>query len=599
MINDLKRIIRILTNKERNQLIYLSLTQFFSGVMDLVGVVSIIPFLSVVSNKEILNKNIYALKIKEVFSLNNEEMIIYFALLSILLLTLNQAVKVFSKWYEKYVTENIWSSLHKQSFKFFLEQPYEYHINTNSNQILEKLNVRFNAAVAGVISPTFSIIGNLFTCIFLFLMLLIANPMVTGSLFIFTGLFYLLVFSLFKKKIEKYGEFAPKYSAKTFKLVDQALRSIKDIKMKNNNKYYRDQVDLLRKEYIRNQINNNFFGIFPKFLLETFAYAFAFGIAIYLVKTNAIFSSTFILLGLYAFSMQKIFPAAQGIYHQIALIKFYKPSLDIIYDELLESTKGSEDEVIEDLESEKFPFLNQIKFNNVEFKYRSSKEKVLTIKQAEIKRGSFIGITGKTGAGKTTFIDLLLGLLYPQSGQILIDGKKLNGNFKKAWRSQIGYVPQFSFMADDTIINNIALGLKKIDLEQIKKVCKIAKIDDFIENSLPLKYDTLIGENGVRLSGGQRQRISIARALYKNPSIIVLDEATNSLDAITEKNILNSLLNNKNITIIMIAHRLSVLEKCNNIFLLDKGKILDNDNYHSLLEKNLTFKEMSESNIKL
>ena len=197
--------------------------------MDLIGVVSIVPFLAVVSNKEILNKNIYALKIKEVFSLNNEEMTIYFALLSILLLTLNQAVKVFSKWYEKYVTENIWSSLHKQSFKFFLEQPYEYHINTNSNQILEKLNVRFNAAVAGVISPTFSIIGNLFTCIFLFLMLFIANPMVTGSLLIFTGLFYLLVFSLFKKKIEKYGEFAPKYSAKTFKLVDQALRSIKDI----------------------------------------------------------------------------------------------------------------------------------------------------------------------------------------------------------------------------------------------------------------------------------------------------------------------------------------------------------------------------------
>ena len=596
MINDIKKIISILTNKERNQLIYLSIVQFFSGIMDMFGVISIIPFLAAVSNEKFLNENLYVGKIKESFHLSNEETIIYFALLSVILLTLNQAVKVFSGWYGSYVNENIWSSLHRKSFKFFLEQPYDYHIKTNSNQILEKLNIRVNAAVAGVVGPTFLINGYLFTCAFLFLMLFIANPAVTISLLIFTGLFYLLVFSLLKKKIENYGEFAPKYSAKTFKLVDQALRSIKDIKMKNNNRYYRDQVDKLRKEFVRNQINKNFFGIFPRSLLETFSYAFAFGIAIYLVKTNAIFSSTFILLGVYAFSMQKIFPAAQGIYHQLSQIKFFKPSLDIIYEELLESTKISEDEVIEDLESKKFIFSNQIEFNNVEFKYHSSKEKVLTIKQAEIKRGSFIGITGKTGAGKTTFIDLLLGLLNPELGQILIDGKELNEKSTNAWRSQIGYVPQFSFMADDTVINNIALGIKEIDLEQIKKVCKVAKIDDFIENSLPSKYETIIGENGIRLSGGQRQRISLARALYKNPNIIVLDEATNSLDAITEKDILNSLLENyKNVTIIMIAHRLSVLERCNNIFLLDKGKILDSGTYDSLLEKNPTFKEMSES----
>ena len=189
MTNDLKRVIRILTSKERNQLIYLSIAQFFSGIMDLIGVVSIVPFLTVVSNKEILNTNIYVLKIKEVFGLNNEEIIIYFALSSILLLALNQAAKVFSGWYGSYVSENIWSSLHRKSFKFFLAQPYAYHINTNSNQILEKLNIRVNAAVAGVIGPTFLIIGYFFTCIFLFSMLFIANPVVTTSLVIFTGLF--------------------------------------------------------------------------------------------------------------------------------------------------------------------------------------------------------------------------------------------------------------------------------------------------------------------------------------------------------------------------------------------------------------------------
>ena len=177
-MNDIKKIIKILTNKERNQLIYLSLTQFLSGIMDLFGVISIIPFLAAVSNQKFLNENIYVIKLKDTFNLNNEETIIYFALLSIFLLTLNQAIKVFSGWYSSYVNENIWSSLHRKSFRYFLEQPYEYHINTNSNQILEKLNIRVNAAVVGVVGPTFSIIGYSFTCFFLFLMLFIANPAV-------------------------------------------------------------------------------------------------------------------------------------------------------------------------------------------------------------------------------------------------------------------------------------------------------------------------------------------------------------------------------------------------------------------------------------
>ena len=158
MINDIKKIISILTNKERNQLIYLSIVQFFSGIMDMFGVISIIPFLAAVSNEKFLNENLYVGKIKESFHLSNEETIIYFALLSVILLTLNQAVKVFSGWYGSYVNENIWSSLHRKSFKFFLEQPYDYHIKTNSNQLLEKLQVQTNAVVSGVVTPSFLIL---------------------------------------------------------------------------------------------------------------------------------------------------------------------------------------------------------------------------------------------------------------------------------------------------------------------------------------------------------------------------------------------------------------------------------------------------------
>lgn len=598
MIAELKKVNKILTIKERKKLIYLTILKFFSGIMDMFGVVSIIPFLAAVSSEKFINENIYVLQIREFFNLNRDEIIIYFAIFSLLLLVLNQLMKVFSGWYETYVSQNIWSSLYNKAFKFYLDQPYKYHIKTNSNQILERLNVRVNAAVAGVVSPIFAIVGHFFTCSLLFILLLVANPSVTFIIIIFTGLFFFIIYFLLRKKIEEYGKFAPEYSEKTFKLTDQALRSIKDIKMKDNAIYYRNLVSSLMKQFVHNYIRLNFFSIFPRSLLELFTYSFAFGIAIYFVRFGENFSNTFILLGIYAFSFQKIIPAAQGIYTQISQIKFYKPSLDIIYDELLQSTKNFDEKIIIEEKYKKFLFSDKIIFNNVEFKYAGSKEKTLSIENLEIKQGNFVGITGQTGAGKTTFIDLLLGLLHSTSGKILVDSIELNEDFVNAWRSKIGYVPQFSFMADDTVTNNIALGQNKIDLKQVKKVCKIAKIDDFIENSLPLKYETIIGENGVRLSGGQRQRISLARALYKNPNLIVLDEATNSLDSITEKNVLISLLDTyKNVTIIMIAHRLSVLEKCDKIFLLEKGKLLDSGTHDSLLRKNLTFKEMNESTI--
>ena len=598
MFKNLKRINLLLTKKERKKLYGLSVLNIFSGFMDMFGVASIAPFLAVVSNEKIMNENKYVLKIKETFELSNQEIIIYFALFSMFLLILNQSTRLLNGWYQTHCTQKIFLSFYLKTFKFFVDQPYSYHIQTNSNEILEKLSMRVNAAVAGVITPVFRIMGYLFTCIFLFILLVIANPTVTLLLLAFTGLFYFIVFSKLKIKIENYGKFAPEYSRKTYKLVDQSLRSIKDIKMKNNASFYKKLIESLANKFADNQINKDFFGLFPRSLLEVLAYIFAFSTAIYFVTFSSDFSTSFILLGIYAFSLQKILPAAQGIYHQLTEIKFYKPSLETIYDELLKATKLSQT-TSNSNSINNFNFSNSIQIHNVKFQYRTSDKKVLDIKQIDLKATNFIGITGKTGSGKTTFIDLILGLLDPSSGKILIDGKELDKNLGDNWRSKIGYVPQFSFMADDTITNNIALGQteSEINLEKIKKVSQIANISDFIENDLPNKYETVIGENGVRLSGGQIQRLSIARSLYKDPEIIVLDEATNSLDALTEKNIVESLLKNyKNKTIIMIAHRLSVLKKCDKILLFNKGEIVDAGTYDFLVKNNLIFRDMLNIN---
>jgi len=593
------KIWRVLNLKEKKQLIKLSILKVFLGIMDVIGVVSIAPFIAVVSNQKILNENKIILKIKDTLNYENNELIIFFAVASLLLIIANQFVRILSNWYGTYVSHNIWWSLNRQMFSYFINQPYSFHIQTNSTSLLEKLQVQTNAAVSGVVTPLFQILGNLITCIFLFSLLVIADPKVTFILIASVSLFYLLIFYKLRGKISTYGSYNPKYSQKTFKLVDQAYKSIKDIKIKDNANFYINIFEPLARRYANNQVKMSLISNLPRFFLEIFAYTFAFTLIIYLIKGSADFSSIIILIGVYAFALQKILPAIQGIYQQMTAIKYFKPSFEKIFEDLKLATNKFGKEKIYISKEKTITFSKDIEFKNILFKYPSSRKNVLDIKNLKIKSGCFLGITGQTGSGKTTFVDLLLGLLEPSSGEILVDNISLKEGLIKPWQFKVAYVPQFSFMADDTIKNNIALGKteSEIDFKKIKKSSDTALLSNFIENDLHFKYDTIIGEDGVRLSGGQRQRISIARALYDTKSIVVFDEATNSLDSVTENLIIENLLKNKeNKTIIMITHRLSSLQKCDEILFLENGSVADHGSYKDLIDKNVKFKNLANEN---
>jgi len=599
MKSGFKKIWQILNSTEKKMLIKMSILKVFVGILDMAGVASIAPFIAVISSEKILNENQIILKMKNTLNYDNTEIIVFFAVLSLFLISINQIFRILSKWYDTYVSHNIWWSLNRQMFSYFINEPYSFHIQTNSNALLEKLQVQTNAAVSGVVTPLFQILGHLITCIFLFSLLVIADPKITFVLIVSVSLFYLLIFYKLRRKISTYGSYNPKYSQKTFKLVDQAYKSIKDIKIKNNANFYINIFEPLAKKYANNQVKINLISNLPRFFLEIFAYTFAFTLIIYFIKNSADFSSIIILIGVYAFALQKILPAVQGIYQQLTAIKYFKPSFDKVFEDLKLATNKFNKEKINTLKEEKIFFSKNIEFKKILFKYPSSKKIVLDIKNLKIKSGIFLGITGQTGSGKTTFVDILLGLLEPLSGEILVDNILLKKDLVKSWQSKVAYVPQFSFMADDTIKNNIALGKteSEIDFEKIKKSSEAAFLSNFIENDLHFKYDTIIGEDGVRLSGGQRQRISIARALYDDKSIIVFDEATNSLDSVTENLIIENLLKNKeNKTIIMITHRLSSLQKCDEILFLENGSVTDRGSYKDLIDKNVKFKNLANEN---
>lgn len=603
MYKQFKKINSILNVNEKRKLILLAITKFISGFMDMIGVASIAPFLAVITNKNLLETNDLILKLKSYFQLDNNNFILLLAILSLLLIVINQIVRLLSLWYENYVSHSLWLSFHTKLFKFYLNRSYSYHIQTNSNQLLEKLSIQANATVAGLITPLFQILGNIFTFIFLIALLFIADPFVTSVLLVTTGIFYLLIFNNLKKKISEYGEYGPEFSSKTFKLSDQAFRSIKDIKIKNNANFYINLFNKLAHRYAKNSINFQFLINFPRSAMELFIYFFGYSVVIFLlIYETQQFNEVVVVLGIYALALQKLLPATQNIFHQISQARYYRPSFEKIYTDLklsleipLEKKNTNTDFQL----TEKKLFHKEITFNEIKFKYPNSKNIALEIDNLSIEKNRFLGITGSTGSGKSTFIDILIGLLKPSSGQIKIDKEKIQNINMNDWTNKIGYVPQFAFMADDTITNNIALGLdeKNINMKRIQKVCEICEISEFIENNLPNKYSTRIGEDGVRLSGGQRQRLSLARAIYKKPDLLILDESTNSLDNNTEKLILNNFLKQENLTVIIVSHRIPTLKNCDKIILFNKGKIDNIGDYDSLMNTNSIFKSLAEDKL--
>ena len=299
------------------------------------------------------------------------------------------------------------------------------------------------------------------------------------------------------------------------------------------------------------------------------------------------------LIALYAFAGYRLIPAIQSIYIGVAQLRFVGPALNALSNDL-KSLK-----MLNIVDQGTLKFNNHVSLNKIQYKYPNSSKLTINNISLNISANSTVGIVGPTGSGKTTIVDIILGLLEPTQGSLEVDGKKIDKENYRAWQRNVGYVPQQIFLADDTIASNIALGVdpEKINQEFVVNAAKIANLDDFIKTELPNKYQTKIGEHGIRLSGGQRQRIGIARALYNKPELLILDEGTSALDNLTEKDVMDTLSNlKKNITIILIAHRLNSVKQCDNIFLLENGELKEQGTFDELMKTNIKFIKMVKAN---
>jgi ABC-type multidrug transport system fused ATPase/permease subunit len=320
-------------------------------------------------------------------------------------------------------------------------------------------------------------------------------------------------------------------------------------------------------------------------------------IILYFMNQNSSFSSAIPIISLYALAGYRLMPSLQGIYTSVSQLRFSAAALDAL---LVDLTNIQPDAYSSDKNSDKktLPFMQDITLNKVTYHYPNTEDPAIKNINLTIPTNSTVGFVGSTGGGKTTTVDLILGLLKPQQGTLEIDGQVVNEKNCKAWQSSIGYVPQHIYLADDSVMANIAFGIAPEDIDQaaVERAAKIADLHDFVIKKLPNQYKTKVGERGVRLSGGQRQRIGIARALYLNPQVLVLDEATSALDNITEQAVMEAVHNlGQKITIIIIAHRLSTVKECDTIFFLEDGELTGQGSFNELIQSNERFMAMNKT----
>jgi len=565
-----------LSRKRKKQLKILIIIMIISSIAEILSLASVVPFLNVLTNPEALWRINIIKEVASFFGLNNSsQLILPITIFFILAALLSGFIRIANIWLNGRLAAAIGSDLSCEAYRRSIYQKYKIHLNRNSSSLIASMSKDIDRLIMQVLNPILQFITAAFIILGIALTLFIINwavALICGSIISFVYIFS----SINSKKVLKnLGERNVFLHRKNVKHIQESLNSIRDIILHSMQPTYIKSFADAEKELRKTDSQEIFLTYYPRLLVEPIGLILI-SILAYIIF---IFGETEIIiptLGALALGFMRLLPMAHRIYEGITLPQYGKASLfNIIY--LLEQPIDKSD-----LNKSYKPLqLNgKIEFRNVDFSYKKDSNAVLYNLNFSIKKGDRVGIIGETGSGKSTLMDLIMGLIIPKSGNILIDGKILHNrsnNLLQSWKSSIMHVPQNIYLIDSSIAENIAFGVspEKIDFKKIKYAAKKAKIHEFVEN-LPEGYKTSVGENGVRLSGGQKQRIGIARALYNNVSILVLDEATSSLDAKTEHLIIDSIEKmNKEITIIMIAHRLTSLKNCNRILEVKKGEVVE------------------------
>ena len=542
--------------------------------METFGIGLIVPAITLMTQSDIFHKYPEILELYSIIgSPGKNALVISGMLILVLVYFLKVAMLAVVAWYQNTFAFKVQMRLSQSLFSIYLHQPYTFHLERNSGKLIQSIVGEINLFASNGLMAIVILVTEIFTLVAFSILLLIVEPIGTMVIIIVFSFFSFLFVAFTRKNIISWGQARQYHDGLGIQSLQEGLGAAKDVKLLGK------ETEFLKRYVIHNQSSGRVARLqatlllMPRLWLELLAVIGLALLTISMLMQGKDVLDLFPILGLFAAAAFRLMPSINRILNSIQNLRFVFPVVDVLSKEFDLVNTAS---FAKDNKKEKVKIFNELQLLNVFYKYPSSSKFSIENISFSIKNGESIGFIGASGAGKSTLVDILLGLLYPTSGEILLDGKDVHQNIR-IWQKNIGYVPQFIFLTDDTLRRNVAFGLPEIEIddEAVKSAIKLAQLEDFVAG-LPKGLDTMVGERGVRLSGGQRQRIGIARALYHDPMVLVLDEATSSLDTATEKSVMESVKSLRgNKTIVTVAHRLSTISDCDRLYKLENGFIVD------------------------
>jgi len=595
------KLFKLFTKDERKKCAYVLTFVLGMALLDTAGVASLMPFLAVVGDPEMVNNNPILNKLYvwfQNFGVSDQgEFLIALGIGSFSLLIASAIYRTLTEFKMNSFVEQIRHSISSRLLGRYLQQPYEFFMGRNTGDLSKAALSEVDQLIGGVIRPVFSMLAYFIVAFCMIFFLLYLYPQL---LFISIGLLggsYALTFAIIKPILDRLGRLRTESNKNRFLIALEALNGVRELKLLGYEKNYLDRYDAESTNLSKTLASNLTLNRVPKYIIEAIAFGGIIAMVLSLMVTDGGIESEALgrilpLIGLFTFAAYRLQPALHFVFSGFASLRFGKTAVEKIYEDLFEIST-SWDFKNNDLKS--LGLKHELVATNLSFKYFGTNKLALRDISFTLPVGGVLGIVGTTGCGKSTLVNLILHLLKPSGGSLSVDGKDITSNLVRPWQRTIGCVSQDIFLTDNTLAENIAFGIEhsEIDLQQVQNCARLANIHDFIENNLDKKYETLVGERGVRLSGGQRQRVGIARALYHNPDLLIFDEATSSLDSVVEKAIMEAIetLSNEK-TIIIVAHRMNTIKKCDNILLLNEGMIETSGTYDQLRQHSKRFQEM-------
>jgi ATP-binding cassette, subfamily B, bacterial PglK len=582
-----KKLLFLLSPHERKRASLLLIMIIIMAFLDMLGVASILPFMAVLVSPDLIETNFVLnamFQITKMFGVeNNQQFLFVLGILVFVLLIISLIFKALTTFAQVRFVQMREYSIGKRLVEGYLHQPYSWFLNRNSADLGKTILSEAQQVIGSGMYPLMNLISQGIISIALIVLLILINPKLIFLIFILFVTAYGLIYKFYQKLLNRIGKQRLINNELRFLAISESFGAAKEVKIGGLEQTYIKRFSNAAYTFAQNQASASVIGLLPRYVIEALAFGGIILMILFLMSQTGHFNNVIPVISLYVYAGYRLMPAFQQIYNSFTLLAVVEPSLDNLHDDLksLKLFNLNQNQDILSLKTE-------ITLKNIYYNFPNTSRFVLKNISLTIPAKSKVGIVGTTGSGKTTIVDIILGLLEAQKGILKVDNEVINQKNSRAWRKCIGYVPQHIYLSDNTIAANIAFGIEPeyINKKQVIKASKIANLHDFVINELPKKYQTIIGERGVRLSGGQRQRIGIARALYHNPKVLVLDEATSALDNRTEKYVMDALNNlDKDMTVILIAHRINTLRFCDIIFKINKGRLVGEESFNKLIKK--------------